>query len=212
MASRLRKCLAGFVVVVGLGALAACSGGASWASASRGARRPRRAASAPARCAKVPASCASVRSTAPACAAPTFHSRCRRSACRWRSSFGDDLRPPGSIPNATRGAQPRWPVNEQPGGAGALRAARRRRGRRSIPGRCRRRRVAPRRLPRSAMTNRSRSIRRRHAGPAGEVYDFRRPYGAAPKAAPVRAPAPRRLRSAVLRSLAGAVREPPQPR
>ena len=34
-------------------------------------------------------------------------------------SFGDDLRPPGSIPNAPRGTQPRWPVNEPPGGAGA---------------------------------------------------------------------------------------------
>ena len=61
-------------------------------------------------------------------------------------SFGDDLRPPASIPNAPRAAPPRWPIAEPPDGAAATsRAARR--GRKSIRGRCRRRAVRRRSTP-----------------------------------------------------------------
>ena len=104
-------------------------------------------------------------------------------------SFGDDLRPPGSIPNGTRGAPPRWPVNEQPGGAGGYEprpAPRPQVDTRPLPPPTRGApSVAPQRYDEPLSLDPPQA-----AGPAGEVYDFRRPYGAAPKAAPVRAPAP----------------------
>ena len=86
------------------------------ASASRGGARPKSPASTPAPSRKAPASSASRRSRAPACAAPTFRSRSRRWAKARRMGFGDEpMRPPGSIPGASRPApQPRWPISQQP--------------------------------------------------------------------------------------------------
>src|SRR5688572_12930687 len=121
MASRLRKCLAGFVVAVGLGALAACSGGGFMGE--REAWRKE----AESRCigaGSVREGPGAVRVTAingPGMCGADFPFKVSSLGVPMAMSFGDDLRPPGSIPNGTRGAPPRWPVNEQPGASNAPR-------------------------------------------------------------------------------------------
>ena len=185
MASKLRKCLAGFVVVVGLGALAACSGGGFMGE--REAWRKE----AEARCigaGSVIEGPGVVRISAingPGMCGADFPFKVSSLGVPMAMSFGDDLRPPGSIPNGTRAASPRWPVNEQPG------------GRAYEPGRAPRPQVDTRPLPPPPARSAPSVAPQRYdeplaldppqaSGPAGEVYDFRRPYGAAPKAAPVR--------------------------
>jgi len=189
MASKLRKCLAGCVVVVGLGALAACSGGHF--AGERAAWRKE----AESRCigeGSVREGPGVVRISAingPGMCGADFPFKVSSLGVPMAMSFGDDLRPPGAIPNGTRGAQPRWPVNDQPGGAGGYES-------RPAP----RPQVDTRPLPPPTRGAPSVAPQRQDepisldppqaAGPAGEVYDFRRPYGAAPKAAPVRSSAP----------------------
>jgi hypothetical protein len=179
MASRLRKCLAGFVVVVGLGALAACSGGGFMGE--REAWRKE----AESRCigaGSVREGPGVVRVSAingPGMCGADFPFKVSSLGVPMAMSFGDDLRPPGSIPNGTRGAPSRWPVNDQPGASNAPRPQV---DTRPLP--------PPTRAPPSVTPQRydePLSIDPpQAAGPAGEVYDFRRPYGAAPKAAPAR--------------------------
>jgi hypothetical protein len=188
MASRLRKCLAGFVVAVGLGALAACSGGGFM-----GEREPWRK-EAESRCigaGSVREGPGVVRVSAingPGMCGADFPFKVSALGVPMAMSFGDDLRPPGLIPNGTRGAPPRWPVNEQPGGAGASEprpAPRPQVDTRPLPPPTRSApSVAPQRYDEPLSLDQPQA-----ADPAGEVYDFRRPYGAAPKAAPVRASA-----------------------
>jgi len=187
MASKVRKCLAGFVVAVGLGALAACSGGGFMGE--REAWRKE----AESRCigaGSVREGPGVVRISAingPGMCGADFPFKVSSLGVPMAMSFGDDLRPPGSIPNGTRGAQPRWPVNDQPGGTGGYES-------RPAP----RPQVDTRPLP--PPTRGAPSVApQRHdeplsldpppaAGAAGEVYDFRRPYGAAPQREPRQEP------------------------
>jgi hypothetical protein len=188
MACKLRKCLAGLVVVVGLGALAACSGG------FMGEREPWRK-EAESRCigaGSVREGPGVVRISAingPGMCGADFPFKVSSLGVPMAMSFGDDLRPPGSIPNGTRAAPPRWPVNEQPGGAGGYES-------RPAP----RPQVDTRPLPPPTRSAPSVAPQRydepisldppHAASPTGDVYDFRRPYGAyEPPADTMRAPA-----------------------
>jgi extensin-like protein len=189
MACRVRTFLAGSVVVAGLGALAACSGGGFW-----GEREPWRK-EAEARCigsGAVHEGPGVVRISAingPGMCGADFPFRVSTLGVPMVLSFGNDLRPPGSIPNATRITPPRWPIADPADGAGAYEP-------RVTP----RPQVDTRPLPppRGAAPGAQQrydepiSLDPPHAsGPPGEVYDFRRPYGASQRPAPVQSePAP----------------------
>src|ERR1700754_2198415 len=104
MTCKLRKCLAGFVVVGGRGARAAGGGGGF-----RGGREPWRK-EAESRCigaGSVREGPGVVRITAingPGMCGADFPFKVSSLGVPMAMSFGDDLRPPGSIPNGTRGA------------------------------------------------------------------------------------------------------------
>lgn len=185
MACRVRTFLAGSVVVVGLGALAACSGGGFW-----GEREPWRK-EAEARCigsGAVREGPGVVRISAingPGMCGADYPFRVSTLGVAMALSFGNDLRPPGSIPNVTRITPPRWPIAEPADGAGAY---------------------EPRVTPRPQVDTRplppprgaAPGAQQRYdepisldppptSAPPQEPYDFRRPYGGAQKSAPTRA-------------------------
>jgi hypothetical protein len=186
MTHRLRTFLSCSVIVVGLGALAACSAGGFM-----GEREVWRK-EAEARCigsGAVREGPGVVRISAisgPGMCGADFPFRVTSLGVPGAMSFGDDLRPPGSIPNAPRAAPPRWPINEQPDGAGAYEprgAPRSQVDSRPLPPPPRS--VAPGYPQRS---DEPISLDPPHAsGPPPDVYDSRRPYGNSPRAAPVRA-------------------------
>jgi Extensin-like protein C-terminus len=188
MASKLRTCLAGSVVVVGLGMLAACSGGGFWG----GEREPWRK-EAEARCigaGEVREGPGVTRISAingPGMCGADFPFRVSSFGVPGALSFGE-LRPPASIPNAPRAAPPRWPVAEQPQRAPQgspnfppnyepIDAPRPQVDSRPLPpphG------AAPQRYDEPI------SLEPPQAGATPDGYDYRRPYGAPPHAAPVR--------------------------
>lgn len=187
MAYRLRAFLSGSVVIVGLGALAACSGGLF--PGERAAWRKE----AEARCigsGAVREGHGVVRISAingPGMCGADFPFRVSSLGVPGALSFGD-LRPPASIPNATRVTPPRWPIAEPADGAGVYAP----RGTPRPP-------VDSRPLPPprgAAPPGRQRynepiSLDPPHAsGPPPEAYDFRRPYGAQKSAPPRAEPAP----------------------
>ena len=167
MACSLRMLLSGSVVIVGLGALAACSAGGFM-----GEREPWRK-EAEARCIgsgavhEGPGVTRVSAINGPGMCGADYPFRVSSLGVPMVLSFGDDLRPPASIPNATRVSPPRWPINEPQDGAGGYE-----------PRGAQRPQVDTRPLPPPQASS-----------PPAEVYDFRRPHGSAPKAAPVRAPA-----------------------
>src|SRR5687767_10189761 len=118
MACSLRTIFSGSVVVIGLGVLAACSGGQFF-----GEREPWRK-EAEARC----IGAGSVREgpgvtrigaiNGPGMCGADYPFRVSTLGVPMAMSF-DDLRPPASIPNATRPVSPRWPVNEPVESGGA---------------------------------------------------------------------------------------------
>ena len=126
MACKLRTFLSGSVVVVGLGTLAACSGGGFWG----GEREPWRK-EAEARCIgsgtvrEGPGVTRISAINGPGMCGADYPFRVSTLGVPMALSFGDDLRPPASIPNATRASPPRWPINEPPDGAPHLRSAHR---------------------------------------------------------------------------------------
>jgi hypothetical protein len=183
MACSLRTIFSGSVVVIGLGVLAACSGGQFF-----GEREPWRK-EAEARC----IGAGSVREgpgvtrigaiNGPGMCGADYPFRVSTLGVPMAMSF-DDLRPPASIPNATRPVSPRWPVNEpvESGGAYEPRGAPRPQvDTRPLP--------APPRGPASVYQQRADepiSLDPPQAsGPPPEIYDYRRPYGAPPRPAPV---------------------------
>jgi hypothetical protein len=117
MACKLRKCLAGCVVVVGLGTLAACNGGL-WPGEREAWRKE-----AEARCigsGEVREGPGVTRISAingPGMCGADYPLRVSSLGVEMALSFGDDLRPPASIPNAPRTTPPRWPIAEPPNGA-----------------------------------------------------------------------------------------------
>src|SRR5262245_37071016 len=183
MACRLRAFLSGSIVVAGLGALAACSGGYFW-----GEREPWRK-EAEARC----IGSGAVREgpgltrinaiNGPGMCGADFPFRVASLGVPIALSFGDDLRPPASIPNASRASAPRWPINEPPEGVGGYDP-------RGGPARPRVDTGPPPRPARSpAPVYQQRfdepiSLDPPQASSTPEVYDYRRPYGAGPRAAP----------------------------
>jgi Extensin-like protein C-terminus len=182
MACSLRTVLSGLVVVVGLGMLAACSGGLF-----PGEREPWRK-EAEARCIgsgavrEAPGVTRISAINGPGMCGADFPFRVSTLGVPMAMSFGD-LRPPGSIPNATRGASPpRWPINEPADGPGAYdpRAA----PRPQIDSRP----LPPPRGPASVYQQRSDepiSLEPpQPSAPPAELYDFRRPYGAPGRPAP----------------------------
>ena len=184
MACRLRTFLAGSVVCAGLGALAACSSGGFF-----GAREPWRK-EAEARCigsGSVREGPGVVRISAingPGMCGADFPFRVSSLGVPAALSFGDELRPPGSILNAPRATPPRWPINEPQEGAGAYDprgAPRSQIETRPLPPL----RGAPSVAPQQRYDEPV-SLDPPHAsGPPPEVYDVRRPYGGQPKAAPM---------------------------
>jgi Extensin-like protein C-terminus len=196
MVSKLRTCLAGSVVVVGLGTLAGCSGG-FWG----GEREPWRK-EAEARCigaGEVRDGPGVTRISAingPGMCGADFPFRVSSLGMAGALSFGE-LRPPASIPNAPRAVPPRWPVGEQPQGSAGrspswspnsppnyepIDAPRSQVDTRSLP--------PPRGAP-SQRYDEPISLEPPRAAAPPDGYDFRRPYGAPPNAAPVRTePAP----------------------
>jgi hypothetical protein len=177
MACGLRTVLAGSVVVVGLGALAACSSGGFW-----GEREPWRK-EAEARCIgsgavrEGPGVARISAINGPGMCGADFPLRVSSLGVPAALSFGDELRPPGTIPNATRVAPPRWPIAEPADGAGVY---------------------EPRGAPRPQIDTRplppprgAAPVYQQHSdepvmldppnasGPPPDVYDFRRPHGAA---------------------------------
>jgi hypothetical protein len=200
MALKLRTCLAGFVIAVGLGALAACSGGGFWG----GEREPWRK-EAEARCIgsgavrEGPAVTRINAINGPGMCGADYPFRVSSLGVPMALSFGDDLRPPASIPNAPRAAPPRWPVAEPPTSAPVYE-----------PPATPRPQVDTRSLPPPRGAGPQRydepiSLEPPHtsASPA-DVYDVRRPYGAQPGGAPVR--------SAPARSEPAPVYDLPSPR
>jgi len=195
MVCGVRRFLAGTVVVFGLGALAACSGGSFFAQ-----REPWRK-EAEARC----IGSGAVREGAgvvrvnpingPGMCGADFPLRISVLGQPAALSFGDEVRPPGSIPDARPSMPPRWPIVEP---------------------------SEPRYHPRAAPPVDSRPLPSPspHAGEpvsldppnaAGsplDVYDFRRPYGAVPKSAP---PARAPVRSAPLDPASPAYDLSPEP-
>jgi hypothetical protein len=98
-------------------------------------------------------------------------------------SYGDELRPPGTVPNGAGPAPPRWPIGPRPAAPVVTRD--------DLPPLDDEpdepRRPAPRRpalsgagsrLPSDEPLSLDPSGTRERAGSAGEPYDFRRPYGA----------------------------------
>src|SRR5262245_28853346 len=114
MACRLRALLSGSVVIVGLGTLAACTGGHFW-----GEREPWRK-EAEARCIgsgvvrEGPGVTRISAINGPGMCGADYPFRVSTLGVPMAMSFGDDLRPPASIPNAPRPSPPRWPINEPP--------------------------------------------------------------------------------------------------
>jgi Extensin-like protein C-terminus len=191
MACKLRTILAGSVVCVGLGALAACSTGGFY-----GQREPWRK-EAEARCIGAgdvregPGVTRISAISGPGMCGADFPLRVSTLGVPALLSFGE-LRPPASIPNAPRSAAPsRWPVAEPPDGADVYEP----------------RGYEPRGAPRPQVESRPLPPPRRPvsvapqrddepipldppqaSGPPPDVYDFRRPYGGQPQAAPARTP------------------------
>ena len=190
MACKLRAFLSGSVVVVGLGTLAACSGGGFWG----GEREPWRK-EAEARCIgsgtvrEGPGVTRISAINGPGMCGADYPFRVSTLGVAAALSFGDDLRPPASIPDAPRGSPPRWPINEPPDGAPTHdpRAAPRPQvDTRPLP---------PPRGPASVYQPRSDEPilldPPQPSHPPGEPYDYRRPYGAPARPAPVHSePAP----------------------
>ncbi len=177
MTHRLRTFLSGSVVVVGLGALAACSGHFS------GEREVWRK-EAEARCigaGEVREGPGVVRISAingPGTCGADFPFRVTSLGVPGAMSFGSDLRPPGSIPNAPRSAPPRWPVVEQPDNGGGYEP-------RGVP----RSQVDTRSLPPPRSNAPSRydepvSLDPPNASASPGVYDARRPHRARPTPLP----------------------------
>ena len=174
------------MVVAGLGALAACSGGGFLAE-----REPWRK-EAEARCINsgaVREGAGIVRINAingPGTCGADFPLRVSALGEPGALAFGDDLRPPGSIPNARPPAPPRWPIAE-PSGDGDPRYR---------PQPAPRPQVDSRPLPPPGSERGPRfgepvALDPPHREPAGaplDVYDFRRPYGTS-SAPPARRPA-----------------------
>ena len=127
------------------------------------------------RAARAPALRGSARSAAPACVGPTFRSRCRRSASPRCSALASELRPPGAIPKATR-QMPPWPVTEPPPAPPTYEP-------RGAPLPVESRPLPP--PPRNEPSRRyDQPVSLDPPAPtrtAPEPYDFRRPYGAAPR-------------------------------
>ena len=179
MACRLRTFLAGSVVCVGLGALAACSGGGFF-----GEREPWRK-EAEARCigsGAVREGPGVVRISAingPGMCGADFPFRVSSLGVPAMLSFGDELRPPGSIPNAPRAAPPRWPIAAPPDGVGTYEP-------RSAPrSQIETRPLTPPRGPVAPRYGEPVSLDPPYAsGPSPDLYDFRRPYGTQPQVAP----------------------------
>jgi hypothetical protein len=188
MARSLRTFFSGSVVVVGLGVLAACSGGYFWGE--REAWRKE----AEARCIGT----GSVREgpgvtrisaiNGPGMCGADYPYRVSTLGVPMAMSFGE-LRPPASIPNGPRSTPPRWPVNEPVESAPAYEpgvAPRPQVDTRPLP--------APSRGPASVYQDRSDEPISldppRGSGASPEIYDYRRPYGAAPRPAPAQRPAP----------------------
>jgi hypothetical protein len=180
MACVLRNFLAGSVVCFGLGALAACSTGGFF-----GEREPWRK-QAEVQCLGTGA----VREgpsvvrvspiTGPGMCGADYPFRVSSLGVPAALSFGDDLRPPGSIPNAPRTVPPRWPINEPRDGAGfePRGAPRPQVETRPLPP-VRSPSVAPQRYDEPASLDPPYA-----SGPPPESYDVRRPYGAPPRQAP----------------------------
>jgi hypothetical protein len=182
----LRAFLSGSVVVVGLGALAACNGGLF--PGEREAWRKE----AEARCigsGAVQEGHGVTRISAingPGMCGADYPFRVTTLGVPAALSFGDDLRPPGSIPNGTRVSPPRWPINEPPDGAPTYdprSAPRPQVDTRPLP---------PPRGPASVYQQRIDDPISldppQPSAPPQEVYDFRRPYGAPARPAPVQQP------------------------
>ena len=187
MVRGVRKFLAGSVVLVGLGSLAACSGGSYFAE-----REPWRK-EAEARCigsGAVKESAGVVRVKAihgPGMCGADFPMKVSVLGQPGVLGFGDELRPPGAIPNATPAMPPRWPIAEPSDSWGEPR-------------------YQPRGAPRPTVDSRPLPPPPRGAAPVYQepprsepvplnpptvatdgspldIYDFRRPYGAQPKSA-----------------------------
>jgi hypothetical protein len=188
MACSLRTIFSGTVVVIGLGVLAACSGGQFW-----GEREPWRK-EAEARC----IGAGSVREgpgvtrisaiNGPGMCGADYPFRVSTLGVPMAMSF-DGLRPPASIPNATRPTAPRWPVNEPPENDGAYEPRGTQRPQvdtRPLP--------PPPRGPASVYQQRADdpiSLDPPQAsGPPPEIYDYRRPYGSPQRPAPVQSEPP----------------------
>lgn len=154
MGCGLQKALAAVVVLTGLCALAACSGGRFF-----GEREPWRK-EAEVRC----LSSGAVREGAgvvriapisgPGMCGADFPLRVSMLGTPAALSFGDELRPPGAIPNATRAAPPRWPIAAQADDRGAY---------------------EPVRSPRSKVD--TRPLPPPSSGAPSDAYDIRGPYG-----------------------------------
>ncbi len=151
MARCVRKCLAGLVVVVGLGALAACTGGRFF-----GEREPWRK-EAEARClgaGEVREGPGVVRISpinGPGMCGADYPFRVSSLGVAGALGFDQALRPPGAIPNANMSrAPPRWPIAEADGPPGGGRP------------------IETRPLPPPSSNS------------TPEIHDFRRPHGGAP--------------------------------
>jgi hypothetical protein len=187
MACGVRKFLAGSVVLVGLGSLAACSGGSYFAE-----REPWRK-EAEARCigsGAVKESVGVVRVKAihgPGMCGADFPMKVSVLGQPGVLSFGDELRPPGAIPNATPAMPPRWPIAEPSDGRGEPRYNPRPAPRPTVDSRPL---PPPPRGPAPVYQEPPRSepvpLDPPNAGPQAsplDIYDFRRPYGATAKSA-----------------------------
>ena len=173
--------LFGFIALGALGALAACSGGGFLAD-----REPWRK-EAEARCINsgaVRESAGIVRISpihGPGMCGADFPLKVSSLGMSGALGYGDEFRPPGAIPNASRPAMPRWPIAEPPPYEPVAPA-------RPMPPVQSRPLAPPGGAPVYDGTNSSAppvSLEPpASAGPSFEPYDFRRPYGASPSPSP----------------------------
>ena len=185
MACGVRRFLVGSVVLVGLGSLAACSGGSYFAE-----REPWRK-EAEARCigsggVKEGAGVVRVKAIhGPGMCGADFPMKVSVLGQPGVLGFGDELRPPGAIPNATPAMPPRWPIAEPSDSWGEPRYQPRGEPRPTVDSRPPPPRgAAPvyQEPPRSEPVPLNPPTVATDGSPL-DIYDFRRPYGAQPKSA-----------------------------
>ena len=182
MVRGVRRFLAGSVIVFGLATLAACSTGGFL-----GEREPWRK-EAEAQCigsgaVREGAGVVRIKSiNGPGVCGADFPLRVSSLGEAAAIAFGPELRPPGGIPNAVPAAQPRWPIAEpldQDPRYEQRPASRPQIDSRPLP------------APRAGDFHRDPSVAVESPNADGsplEIYDYRRPYGAASKSTPPRGP------------------------